>query len=123
MHFLVVDDRFGTPIYVILESDPRGERVFPTLRVREVTLEERVGPGTAVGRDPVNLDRFRMFRSDAAVAGAGFILIEPRYVGPDWRSYLTAFHPEGEKPHKHRREPVATNDRSPRPTQQTHSHE
>src|SRR5262245_62165526 len=114
MHFLVVDNRFGTPIYVILESDPRGERGFPALRVREVTLEERVGPRAAVGRDPARLDRFREFRSEGAVAGAGFILIEPRYVGPNWVSYLSAFRPEGEKPHKHWREPVATGRHSPR---------
>ena len=116
MHFLVVDDRFGTPIYVILETDPRRERGFPALRVREVTLEERAGLGAAVGRDPVRLDRFRVFRSDAAVAGAGFILIEPRYVGPNWLSYLTAFHPEGEKSHKHWRAPVAPGGHPSRPT-------
>src|SRR5262245_29777905 len=75
MHFLVVDDRFGTPIYVILESDPGEARGFPTLQVREVTLEARVGPSAAVGRDPARLDRFREFRSEGAVAGAGFILI------------------------------------------------
>ncbi len=116
MHFLVVDNRFGTPIYVILQSDPRGERDFPQLRVREVTLEERAGPGAAVGRDPACLDQFREFRSDGAVAGAGFILIEPRYIGPNWLSYITTFRPEGEKPLKHTRKPVAAGGHLPRPT-------
>jgi len=114
MYFLVIDDRFGTPIYVLLEVDPRGERGFPGLAVREVTLERRpapvrpsVGAGAAVGRDPARLDRFREFGSSGAVAGAGFILIEPRYVGPSWPSYLTAFRPEGEKPSKRPRHPAA----------------
>jgi hypothetical protein len=111
MHFLVIDGRYGTPIYVLLEVDPRGERGFPALAVREVTLELRpaparsgpgVGTGAAVGRDPARLDRFREFGSSGAVAVAGFILIEPRYIGPSWPSYLTAFRPEGEKPVKHR---------------------
>lgn len=101
MHYLAVDDRFGTPIYVFLEEDPRGESGFPELRVREVTL----GPdaGSAVGRDPARLDLFRWFRSDVAVNGAGFILIEPRYIGPCWASYLLAFRPGGEKPAKRTR--------------------
>ena len=108
MHFLVVDHRFGTPIYVILESDPRGEVAFPGFPVLPITLEflahrERSGtanekPPGAMGRDPNRLDQFREFGSDRAVAGAGFILIEPRYIGPSWPSYLSAFRPEGEKP-------------------------
>ncbi len=112
MHFLVIDNRFGTPIYVLLETDPRSERGFPTLPVREVTLEYWVGPTvtlgshtntpTSVGRDPAHLDQFREFGSDWAVARAGFILIEPRYIGPSWLSYLSAFRPEGEKPIKSR---------------------
>ena len=116
MHFLVVDNRFGTPIYVILQSDPRCERDFPQLKVREVTLEEQAGAGAAVGRDPARLDQFREFRSDGAVAGAGFILIEPRYVGPSWLSYLTTFRPEGEKPFKHTRKAVVAAGHPPRPT-------
>lgn len=108
MPFLVVDNRFGTPIYVILESDPRGERGYPGLRVHEITLEERVGPGAAVGRHPRQLDQFREFRSEAGVARAGFILIEPRYVGPNWLSYLSAFRPEGEQPLKRWRSKVGS---------------
>jgi hypothetical protein len=117
MHFLVVDDRFATPIYVILGTDPCGERDFPALQVREIILEERDGPNAALGRDPASLDRFREFRSDRAVASAGFILIEPRYVGPSWQSYLTAFRPEGDAPTKSRvRDPVVIGRQSPRPT-------
>lgn len=106
MHFLVVDDRFVMPIYVILETDPSGERDFPDLKVRAITLEERVGPGAAVGRHPLRLDLFREFRSDVGVKRAGFVVIEPRYVGPSWFSYLSAFRPEGEKPHKRMRRPI-----------------
>src|SRR5262245_43865852 len=110
MHYLVIDDRFGTPIYVLLETDPRLERGFPTLPVREITLERWVSSTASsshtsrsiasVGRDPAHLDQFREFGSDWAVAQARFILIEPRYVGPSWPSYLSAFRPEGEKPMK-----------------------
>lgn len=96
MHFLVVDVRFGSPVHVFLEHDPRGQEGYPALAVREVTLEP--GAGTTIGRDPVYLARFRQFPSDAAVARAGFVLIEPRYVGPDWEGYSHHFRPEGEKP-------------------------
>jgi hypothetical protein len=115
MHFLVVDDRYGTPIHVFMELDPRDETGFPGFRVRAVTLEpsaapSRAGlgvhPDVAVGCDPGQLDRFREFRTDGAVAGAGFILIEPRYVGPSWPSYILAFRPAGEKPVKRSRLPV-----------------
>ena len=69
MHFLVVDNRFVTPIHVILEADPSGERDFPDLKVREITLEERVGPGAAVGRHPrdaggLRTDRTALRRSE-----------------------------------------------------------
>lgn len=104
MHFLVVDARFGTPIYAFLEADPRGAAGFPGLAVWEVTVEPAeaagVGARVSVGRDPGRLDRFREFRSDGAVARAGFILIEPRYVGASWQGYAAEFRPEGEKPHK-----------------------
>ncbi len=116
LNFLVLDSRFGTMIYVILESDPRADREFPGLAVREILLERRtttpgvtpqdagVGAGAAIGRDPAHLDRFREFGSDRSVAGAGFILIEPRYVGPSWPAYLSAFRPDGDKPLKRHRE-------------------
>jgi hypothetical protein len=105
MHFLVVDVRFGTPIYVFLERDPHGQDGYPGLAVQEVTLEVGVGPSTvgrraAIGRDPDHLERFREFASDGAVAHAGFILVEPRYVGPSWEGYCRHFRPEGEKPVK-----------------------
>jgi hypothetical protein len=121
MHFLVIDSRFGTPIHVFLERDPRGEDDFPGLAVQAVTLESPVASGeetlwrsgvgsasaSAVGRNPWRSDRFREFESDRAVAGAGFVLIEPRYVGPSWWSYLSTFRPEGGKPPKRPRPPLA----------------
>src|SRR5688572_21194414 len=104
MHFLVVDARFGTPIYVFLERDPLGQDGYPDLVVQEVTLEaggaSAVGRRAAIGRDPAHLERFREFGSDGAVARAGFILVEPRYVGPSWEGYCRHFRPEGEKPAK-----------------------
>jgi hypothetical protein len=104
MHFLVVDPRFSTPIYVFLERDPHGQDGYPDLAVQEVTLEAGVGSSAgrrpAIGRDPAHLEQFREFGSDGAVARAGFILVEPRYVGPDWEGYCRQFRPEGEKPAK-----------------------
>lgn len=100
MFFLVIDSRFGTPIYVFLELDPRLEEDYPGQTVREVTLESpsyRVGGIYAIGRDPAVPDRFRKFCSDGAVAGAGFILIEPRYVGATWQAYTREFRPQGGK--------------------------
>ena len=112
MHFLVVDARFGTPIYVFLERDPHGQDGYPGLRVEEVTLEAVVAPSAAsrraaIGRDPAHLERFREFVSDGAVARAGFILVEPRYVGPSWEGYCRHFRPEGEKPVKRHECPPA----------------
>jgi hypothetical protein len=102
MHFLVVDTRFGTPIYVFLESDPRGAENYPGLTVRGVTLEigdpAPSGRRTVIGCDPAHLERFREFASERAVVRAGFILMEPRYVGPTWEGYCRTFRPEGEKP-------------------------
>jgi hypothetical protein len=111
MHYLVIDRRFPTPIYVFLELDPRGEAGFPDMTVRPVTLEppdpsddprksRPVVPQVAIGRDPWRHDRYRAFASDRSAAAAGFVLIEPRYVGPDWSGYVRTFRPEGEKPHK-----------------------
>jgi hypothetical protein len=85
--------------------DPSGEPGFPGFEVRPVTLEwpadssgfGGVPAGVAIGRNPHQLDQFRTFGSDRAVAGAGFILIEPRYVGPSWPSYVLAFQPGGDK--------------------------
>jgi hypothetical protein len=103
--YLVIDNRFPTPITLILDLDPSAEPGFPGFAVRAITLEpvgvpddQGVSARDAIGRDPGRLDCFRAFASDRAVARAGFILIEPRYVGPSWPSYVLAFRPGGEKP-------------------------
>lgn len=105
--YLVVDRRFSTPITIFLDLDPTADPGFPGLAVREVTLAppgraegSGVSARDAIGRDPVHLDQFRSFPSDRAVATAGFILIEPRYVGPNWSAYVQAFKPDGEKPQR-----------------------
>src|SRR5262249_26814216 len=92
--FLVVDNRFGTPIHVFLELDPSGEPGFPGFQVRTVEFEPRDGSSgmgvhaeCSIGRNPHRLDSFKEFCSNQAVVGAGFILIEPRYIGPDWSGY------------------------------------
>jgi hypothetical protein len=104
MHYLVIDPRFGTPIYVFLEIDPRGNDEYPGLDVREITLDSSQPPGSrrqrAIGRDPHHLDVFREFGSDGSATVAGYILIEPRYVGPSWESYAREFRPQGDKPTK-----------------------
>jgi hypothetical protein len=104
VYFLVIDPRFGVPIHVFLETDPRRAAAFPGLAVREVRIEpapsaERDARAT-IGQDPRQLARFREFRSDRAATGAGFIPVEPRYVGPTWESYSHEFRPQGEKPQK-----------------------
>lgn len=110
MHFLFVDDRFGTPIYVFLERDPHGQDGYPGMSVREVSLE--AGPHSVagrrceLGRDPARLGTFREFASSGAVARAGYILIEPHYVGPNWDGYCHHFKPEGTKPPKKGGRPV-----------------
>jgi hypothetical protein len=105
MHFLVVDARFGTPVYVFLESDPHGDADYPGFAVQEVTLEPSLAVAAqhrrcSIGRDPNHLDQFREFASDWAVTRAGFILVEPRYVGTNWEGYCRHFRPEGDKPAK-----------------------
>ena len=104
MNFLVVDPRFGTPIYVFLEADPHDEPGYPGLKVHEITLapllDGQCGNRTAIGRDPAHLEQFQEFASDGAVRRAGFILVEPRFVGADWEGYCRHFRPEGEKPAK-----------------------
>jgi hypothetical protein len=110
MHFLVIDDRFRVPVFVFLELDPGRSAADPARAARPVTLElaypglERpphaFGPavraGGAIGLDPEHPDRFREFPSDGHVRAAGFALIEPRYVGPSWETYVSVFRPEGE---------------------------
>jgi hypothetical protein len=47
MHYLVIDNRFASPVYAFLDKNPENETGFPGLPVREVTLEipdERSGP-------------------------------------------------------------------------------
>jgi hypothetical protein len=107
VHYLVIDDRFRVPVFVFLEVDPRRPGAGPGRPVRWVTLDSpdagspqasRGGGLTAIGRDPERLDRFVEFPSEGHVRAAGFTLIEPRYVGPTWESYLSVFRPEGERP-------------------------
>ena len=77
--------------------------------IRPASDGARASRRGAIGRDPAHLERFREFASDGAVARAGFILVEPRYVGPDWEGYCRQFRPEGEKPVKrHGHPPTAT---------------
>jgi hypothetical protein len=102
VHYLVIDGRYGTPIYAFLECDPRGSKGYPDLAVREVSVEQTEaakGPSmrVAVGCDPHHPDHYREFRTDGAVVRAGFILIEPRYVGETWQEYESAFQPQGGK--------------------------
>jgi hypothetical protein len=111
-YYLVIDRRFGVPIYVFVEVDPRitGFAANAGSPVLGVTLELAAAPPSipvrggagvrsdaAIGRDPQRVDRFREFRSDRHVRAAGFVLIEPRYVGPTWETYIGVFHPEGGK--------------------------
>jgi hypothetical protein len=109
VYFLVIDTRYGVPIYVFLEHDPNKADERAKLRGRWVTLEPVVTAGhsdphstlgttAAIGGDPNRPDRYAVFASEGAVRAAGFSLIEPRYMGPTWESYLSVFHPEGGKP-------------------------
>ena len=102
MRFLVIDGRFGTPIYAFLLSDPRDADEYPGLAVREVSVESievAAGPTRrlSVGCDPSHPNEFREFRSDGAVARAGFVLVEPLYVGETWQEYESAYRPQGGK--------------------------
>jgi|GEM_PF-5960731 len=114
MHFLVIDVRFRVPIFVFLELDPRESGVDCAGDVRVVTLEfavarsggtprqsgDSVRAQATIGRDPHQPDRYVEFPSDGHVRAAGFAVIEPRYVGPSWETYLNVFRPEGEKQFK-----------------------
>ena len=114
MHFLVIDNRFGVPIFVFLENDPTTGDGYPNLCGHWVTLEPaaqselgfrrthlRFGGSASIGGDPNQHDRFAEFPSDNDVRAAGFALIEPRYVGPSWETYVGVFHPEGDKHSMH----------------------
>jgi hypothetical protein len=107
VHFLVIDNRYGVPIYVFLERDPNEVPGRANFRGRWVTLESAgtedrgdlshlaLGAAAAIGGDPNRPDRYAVFASEGAVRAAGFSLIEPRYMGPSWETYLSVFHPEG----------------------------
>ncbi len=110
MHFLVIDNRFRVPIFVFLEHDPSAGVGCPVQGGRWVTLEpaaqselgfrrvhSRLAGPVSIGSDPKRYDRFAEFPTDNDVRAAGFTVIEPRYVGPSWETYVGVFHPEGGK--------------------------
>jgi hypothetical protein len=111
-YFLLIDNRFRVPIFVFVEVDPRRPGAAAARPVRAVTVEFAppaaaprrcwvgIRPGSAIARDPEHWDRFKEFPSDRHARAAGYLPIEPRYVGPTWESYLGAFRPEGERPPK-----------------------
>ena len=103
--FLVIDTRFAVPVFVFLDTDPAETVGYPGPRPRRVTLARTeaggsaasIQPGSTIGADPWGADRFAVFASDGQARAAGFAPVEPRYVGPDWASYASVFHPEGTK--------------------------
>lgn len=110
MHFLIVDSRFAVPIFVFLEIDPNESSVHAPLPGSWVILERSLsfevgtrksmaglGDTAAIGGDPKNPDRFAIFATEGDVRASGYALIEPRYLGPTWETYLSVFHPEGGK--------------------------
>jgi hypothetical protein len=104
-YFLVIDTRFTVPVFVFLDSDPTEVPGYAGPRVRRVTLTrmedsgsfESVQPGSTIGADPWGTGRYAEFASDGHARAAGYAPVEPRYVGPDWASYSSVFHPEGSK--------------------------
>ncbi len=104
-YFLLVDHRFRVPICVFVEIEPRRPARAVTIEASvaepgEHRCRSGVGPTTCLGRHPQLWDRFKEFPSDGHARAAGYLPIEPRYVGPSWESYLAAFRPEGERPAK-----------------------
>jgi hypothetical protein len=104
-YFLLVDERFRVPIFVFVELEPRRPARPVTIEFAVVEAGAHpcwvgVRPNTSLGRHPEYWDRFKEFPSDARARAAGYLPIEPRYVGPSWESYLGAFRPEGERPPK-----------------------
>jgi hypothetical protein len=104
-YFLLIDGRFRVPIFVFVEVEPRRPARAVTIEFAPVGRGEHrcwvgVGPATCLGRHPGHWDRFKEFPSDGHARAAGYLPIEPRYVGPSWESYLGAFRPEGERPPK-----------------------
>jgi hypothetical protein len=103
MAFLVIDIRFGTPIHVFLTINPSGSDEFPELQVREVELQSLV-PGSpsglnggVIGQHTFHRDDFREFGSEHEVMIAQFHLIEPRYVGSSWSTYVCNYLPAGSR--------------------------
>jgi hypothetical protein len=104
-YFLLVDDRFRVPIFVFVELEPRRPARAVTIEFAPIDPGGHrcwigIGPATSLGRHPSQWDRFKEFPSDGHARAAGYMPIEPRYVGPSWESYLGAFRPEGERPPK-----------------------
>ena len=109
-YFLLVDGRFRVPICVFVEIEPRRPARAVTIEPSvaqpgEHRCRSGVGPTTCLGRHPQQWDRFKEFPTDRHARAAGYLPIEPRYVGPSWESYLAAFRPEGERPAKPARPP------------------
>ncbi len=101
-YFLVVDTRFAVPVFVFLDADPAGATGYAGPPARRVTLARTdaggsVQPNSTIGADPFARGRYEEFASDGHARAAGFAPVEPRYVGPDWASYTSVFHPEGAK--------------------------
>lgn len=104
-YFLLVDRRFQVPIFVFVEVRPRVSARAVTIEFSPVGRGEHrcwggISPTRSLGRDPEYWDRFKEFPSDGHARAAGYLPMEPRYVGPSWESYLGAFRPEGERPPK-----------------------
>jgi hypothetical protein len=99
-YFLVVDTRFAVPVFVFLDADPAGTTGYPGPPARPVTVARTdaggsVQPGSTIAADPFARGRYAEFPSDGHARAAGFAPVEPRYMGPDWASYASVFHPEG----------------------------
>lgn len=99
MHFLVIDDRFPSPVYVFLDADPRPADGFPGLSVRRVRLERRSARNaltsfTSVGRNPADPRWYREFGSDREADAAGHQVVEPRFIGSTWKDYSRHFRPD-----------------------------
>ena len=104
-YFLLVDGRFRVPIFVFVEVEPRRPARAVTIEFTPAVPGEHrcwvgVRPAAALGRHPEHWDRFKEFPTDRHARAAGYLPIEPRYVGPSWESYVGAFRPEGERPPK-----------------------